>query len=132
MAITSDRGRLVALSHVVAWQEVGGYQLPADVRAAVDVHRAAQALTVPEPPPLRHLGDVASHAVDVLAAGQAVDPVKMAANMEAARDLAARLDTARSLVGLAVESAAGRAVAAATDACDRVIVEHLQPAYVDV
>ena len=131
-AISTDRGRHAALSNLVAWQEQGRYELPAGVLAAVDVHRAAQALTVPEPPPLRHIEDVAAHAVDLLAAGQSVDPVKMAADTEAARDLAARLDAARSLVGLAVESAAQRAVAAATDACHRIVVEHLQPAYAEV
>lgn len=132
MQITSDRGRLAALTNVVLWQEQGDFRLPVDVLAAVDVLHMAQGLTVADPPPLRHLADVAAHAVAMLARGEIVDPVKMAAAAEAARSTAARLDVARNLVGLAIETAAQRAVAAATDAADRIIVDCLQPVYAAV
>ena len=132
MVISTDRGRQAALTNLVSWQQQGGYGLPSDVLAAVGVLHMAQGLTVPDPPPLRHLADVAAHAVAMLARGEIVDPVKMAAAAEAARSTAARLDVARNLIALAIETAAQHAVAAATDAADRIIVDCLQPVYAAV
>ncbi|MEJ7772524.1 MAG: hypothetical protein WKF51_11535 [Geodermatophilaceae bacterium] len=129
MQITSDRGRLAALTNIVTWQEPGNYQLPEDVLKAAGVLAAAQALTVADPPAQRHLQDVASGVVDVLERGEPIDPAALAAQTTTARDLAAKLDMARSLIGLAIESAAQRAVASATAAADRIIVGCLQPAY---
>ena len=132
MVITSDRGRLAALANLVSWREPGEFELPAAVLHAAAVHSAARALTVPDPPTMRHAVDVASQVVDMLARGELVDPVKMAADAAAARELAAALDDARRLVTLAVESAGLRAVAVATDACDPVVAEHLRPVFEDV
>lgn len=132
MQITSDRGRRAALANLVAWQEPGGYQLPADVLHSVAVLHAAQALTVADPPPLRHIEAVAALAVDLLERGEPVDPVELSAQAATVRELAAHLDDARRLVTLAVENAGLRAVAVATDASSRIVGEVLQPAYADV
>ena len=129
MAITSDRGRLVALTNLVQWQEHGGYQLPADLLHSVDVLNSVQALTVPEPPPLRHFEDVAAAAVDLIARGEDVNVCEMARQAAAARDHAVQLDEARRLITLAAENAATRAVAAVGGGCNRIVTEVLQPAY---
>ncbi len=132
MVISTDRGRQQALTNLVSWREAGGFGLPEALLKAAAVHSAARALTVPGPPTMMHPADVAAHAVDLLASGELVDPVKMAADAAAARDSAACLDDARRLVNLTIESAGLRAVAVATDACDRIIVEHLRPVFDDV
>ncbi len=131
-AISTDRGRHAALSNLVAWQEQGGYELPAGVLAAVDVLHTTQALTVPDPPPLRHIEDVAAHAVDLLTGGEPVDPVELSAQAATARELAAHLDDAKRLVTLATESAGLRALAVATALADEIVVVHLRPPFEDV
>ncbi len=132
MPITSDRGRLTAVTNLVAWQRPGGYQLPADVLAAVDVYTAAKALPVPEPAPLRFLEDAAAQAVDSLTRGETPDPLALAGAVADGKDQADQAESTKRLVAIATEQAAARAIATTTAAAEAIIAECLQPAYADV
>lgn len=128
---TTDRGRLAALTSLVAWQAVGGYTLPAAVLDAANVHTAAVGLPVLPPAPLRHLDTAAAQAVAALARGETPDPMKLAGAVTAGQAQADAVSAARRLVGIAAEQAAARAVAVAAEHATAIVVDILAPAYAD-
>lgn len=130
--IQSDRGRLLALTSVAAWQEPGGFQLPDGVLAAVAALEAAQTLSVPDAPPRVDLDDVSTIAIDQLTAGKPVDLAGLAASASRSRQEAEGNAAARTLAGLIVERAGQRAVTAATENAEQIITGALQPAFAEV
>jgi len=132
MTITSDRGRLTAVINLIAWQQPGSYQLPADVLAAVDVYTAAKALPIPEPAPLRFLEDAAAQAVDSLTRGETPDPLALAGAVADGNRQADQAESTKRLVAIATEQAAARAIATTSASSAAIIAGCLQPAFADV
>ena len=130
--MTTERGRLLALSRVIEHQRVGGYDLPGDVLEAHSAYQRAQAIPVPERPALRHPDTAATALVDQLASGQDVDLLATAGDITAAQDEARRVDVAQQLYALVVERVGERTSMVAIGAADRIITEHLRPAHTQV
>jgi hypothetical protein len=110
-------------------QNAAGFELPEDEAAALAVVDAAAALTLPDPPPMRHTSDAASQVVDDLVAGGDVDVLATAAELAANRKTAADIDEAQVLVGDVLTQAAERAVAVAHSHATAIIEETLSPVF---
>jgi hypothetical protein len=120
-----------ALSKLVQAAGAGGYTLPADVEDAHAVWLRLQRTELPRP---REFGaeDAADRIVQAAAAGETFDPLKLCRDYHAVTDERRLYDEALAVVRMAVEQAANIAVAAASDATERIITEHLRPAHDDV
>lgn len=129
--MTTTRGTILILDELVRWQSTGGFTLPADVLAAVELHTAARALLVPELPPVRHAEDVAAAALDTLGRGETPDVAALVADLHDAQLRVTQAQTAQQMVTFAIEQAGERTASVISGACDRIIVEALQPAYAE-
>lgn len=130
--MTTERGRILALSRLVDHQEAGGYTLPTGVLDAYTAHQAAKAIAVPGQPPVLHPDDAAAGLVDDLLAGGDVDLDGAASALDGAREAARRVELAGQLHALIVERTGQLAASAAIGAADRVITDSLRPPYEQV
>ncbi len=124
-----SRGQLLGLRELVDLQEAGGYQLPDDLLEAYRTHLRLRDLTLDEVP-LLHPTEVSGRLVrpDVTPG----DVLALAAEIDDATTRRRITDTASSVRNAAVEFAGDIATTLAADAADRIVADHLRPAFNDV
>ncbi len=122
-----SRMETTALTELAQLSEGAGFTLPAELLDAWRTYHRVKALEVPEPP-TADVEAAASRIVSATAAGEAVDPIGAARQLEQATRDAQTAAQAQQLVAAAAEQAANRAAAIAAILVEQVITEHLRPA----
>jgi hypothetical protein len=124
----SDRARISALTSLVQSTNAGSYSLPTDV---IEAHSVWQRLKQTQLPPLRelHVEDVAGRIVHSATSGETPDILGVGAEFDQVQAERRAYDHALTVLRLAVEQAGNAAVAAASDATERIITEHLRLAH---
>jgi hypothetical protein len=120
-----SRAAITILTKLVESAEGGGYTLPDALTAAYATYLKVQALKAPEPSP-PDARDAAAQIVATVAAGEVADLVALGDELEQAALRAQGHERVLTALSLAVEQAAGAAVAPARP--EVVIAEHLRPA----
>lgn len=120
-----------ALSSLVQTATVGGYTLPADVTDSYAVWQKLQQVEIPAPRQFEPQ-DAAHRILEAATAGELFDPIALCRDSLNARDERRVHDEATTALGIAINQAAGTAVTRAADATDRIISEHLRPAFEEV
>jgi hypothetical protein len=119
------------LDRLVAGARSGDYTLPPRL---LDAHRAARLLgelDLPAPVPFGR-DDAAAHLVGAAMDGRPLDPMGLCAETHRSRTDRLLHQEAIELLRGATRRAQDGAVCEATEACDRIITEHLRPAYREV
>lgn len=119
------------LGKLVGSAEVVGYELPPELVDAWNIYLRTKALVMPEPQPL---GIEAAAARIVSSAASGEDPDLSALVREVDQSNRDRHATAeaRRILDLAHEQAANAATNLASDLTERIITDHLRPAFDDV
>lgn len=126
-----SRMQINALTQIVDSAEAGGYTLPVELTDALTVYRRVTALTLSEPRG-HNPEETAARLVHTLAEGKEVDLTALAAGMSDAELEAKVAAQVQHVVTLAREQAAGAATNLAADLTERIITDHLRPAFDDV
>lgn len=129
--MTSDRGRLQALTALIALQDVGGFSLPNDLLTAANLPTKVTETVVPQVQPY-DIEQAADALLDDLAHNRTPDIEAHARRLVDISTAQARVDQAQLILRNAHEQAVAVAVNTAADLADRIITGHLQPALVDV
>jgi len=122
-----SRMETTTLTKLVQSAEGAGYTLPPALMDAWRTYNRVKALEVPEPAVLDAQG-AASRIVSATAAGETVDPLAAARQLEQATCDIQTASQARMLVSAATEQAAHLAASLADTLTEQIISEHLRPA----
>lgn len=126
--MTTDRGRLHALTTLLALREAGGFELPADVVTAAELLARVGAVTLPALPEYR-IEQAADELLDALRIGRPVKLAEQADRLLEVTTAGARQQQAQMLVHNAAEQATHEAINTAADHAERIITAHLRPAF---
>lgn len=123
-----SRMEINALKALADAAEVGGYTLPAELTSALTAYSRTLEVTLPEPTPF-NAEAAAARLVATLAKGDTMDPAYLVQEATDAQTMHVAVEHARTVVKLAVEQAADTATLLAADMADRIIADHLRPAF---
>ena len=126
--MTTDRGRLSALTTLMTLQEPGGFTLPAELTDAVAAVAKVSAVPLPELPTYG-VEQAASDVLADLAGGRPADVSGYADRLTGVITAGARLDRAQAVVRVAHELAVSSAVNTAADLADQIVTDILRPAF---
>jgi len=129
--MTTDRGRLHALTALIDNRVAAGYTLPPELLDAHALIRTASALPLPEHQPL-HPDGAAGLAVADLLTGRTPDLGDLAERVHATERAGHRRQTAQMIYRAVVEQATNHTLVVAMDTADQTITEHLRPAFAAV
>jgi len=126
--MTTERGRTHALTRLVEMREAGGFTLPAEL---LDAHALpAQVRAVPQPPLDAYtVQDAADELLHTLGRGETAGLAALAQSVRHADESGSATALGRRITVDALEHAENAAINTAADLADRVICDHLRPAF---
>jgi len=120
-----------ALTALVESSEAAGYTLPPELLDAYRTYRRVREVKADIPAPL-DVDTVAARIVSAVAAGEDPGPLDAARNLDETTAARATAESAQRILGRATEQAAEAATNLAADLAERIITEHLRPAFEQV
>lgn len=129
--MTSDRGRMTALNNLIATQDAGEFTLPPELTTAASLPAKLAAVTRPTVEPFG-VHDAASVLLHNLEHDRDADLEALTVKIDEALTAGQRHDRAASVLQAARAQAESQAVNAAADLADKVITDHLRPAFEQV
>lgn len=121
--------RLTALERLMKSAPAGRYTLPSEVLDAWAVYEATKGRACDEGEVLDVHAAASKYLAAVAAGEPAADALDLARRVEEGKAHRAAVNTARDVLAIAVEQAAGQAATVAAEQADAIIVEHLAPAF---
>lgn len=123
-----SRMEITALLKVAESAEAGRYTLPAELTNAIATYDRARSVTAPEQVTF-NVDQVAGSIVATLAAGDTLDVAQLVTNAATVQRDTEAVGQIRVAISTAIELAASSATLLADDLTEKVITDHLAPAY---
>ena len=126
-----SRMQTTALKSLIGTADAGGYTLPDELLTAWNTYQAVQALTLPELPQMP-VDAAAARLVASVTAGDPLDLLEVGRDAQRVEDDRQAVAIAQRVLAEAIEQADNAVSSLAADLTERIITEHLRPAYQDV